>query len=134
MALPPAQRLWVGTVVVMVVVVVELPGALQKCIFDEVQTHVRAVRAAPIIHPGSSPTERRLRALLTSEQQTSHPGWRAAPPAPASPQPIRIHTWFTRESDSLLDTERERVEAAVEEAVTTVSTLLSGENRAQILT
>lgn len=129
MALPPSPRLWVGMVVVMVVVVVELPGALQKCIFDEVQAHVRAVRAAPIIHPGSSPTEPRLGAMLTSEQQTSHPGWRAAPPAPASPQPIRIHTWITRESDNLLDTERERVEAAVKEAVRTVSSLLSGEKR-----
>lgn len=118
MALPPSLRLWVGMVVV--VVMVELPGFLQKCIFDEVQTHVRVVRAAPIIHPGSSPTEPRLR-------QTGQPGRRAAPPTPASPQPIRIHTWITRESDNLLDGERERVEAAVEEAVRTVSSLLSGE-------
>lgn len=137
MASPPSQRLWVGMVVVMVMLAT-LPGALQKCIFDEVQAQVRVVRAAPIIHPDGPPTEPRRRAPLTSEQQTSHPGRRAsplrhpenrAPPTPASPQPIRIHTWIPRESDDLSAAEKERVEAAVEEAVRTVSSLLSGEKQ-----
>lgn len=134
-----------GMVVVMVVVV-ELPGALHKCIFDEVQAQVRVVRATPIIHPDSPPTEPRLTAPLKSEQQTSHPGRRAsplrglsvtqrgslderAPPTPALPQPIRIQTWIPSESDNLSDTEKERVEAAVEEAVRMVSSLLSGEKQ-----
>ncbi|XP_067436982.1 ciliated left-right organizer metallopeptidase [Thunnus thynnus] len=141
MTLPPSQRLWVGMLVVLVVVVVvELPGALQKCIFDEVQAQVRVVGAAPI-DPDSPP---RLRALTgqvhRSEQQTAHPGLKAsalqavnqrntleelAPPTAASPQPIRIRTWIPRESASLSEAEKDRLDAAVKEAVRMVSSLLS---------
>ncbi|XP_026154387.1 leishmanolysin-like peptidase 2 [Mastacembelus armatus] len=146
MALPPPQRLWVGIVVVMVVVV-ELPGALQKCIFDEVQAEMRVVRAAPI-YPNGPPSEARLRALArrelppTSGKPPGQPGWRAsplrsltvkqssslgkiAPHTPPSPQPIRIQTWIPRESENLSGAENGRLEAAVEEAVRIVSSLLS---------
>ncbi|XP_044039322.1 leishmanolysin-like peptidase 2 isoform X2 [Siniperca chuatsi] len=121
------------------VVVVELPGALQKCIFDEVQAQTRVVRAATI-HPDGPPNEPRLRAQ--AGQQTKHPGRRASPPrdlsvkqrrslrkivppTPASPQPIRIQTWIPRESNNLSEAEKQRLEAAVEEAVKMVSSLLS---------
>ncbi|XP_054863745.1 ciliated left-right organizer metallopeptidase isoform X1 [Amphiprion ocellaris] len=131
MVLRPPQRVWVGMLLALVVVV-ELPGALQKCIFDEVQAQVRVVRAAP--------TEPRLRAptgqkhLITSGQQTSHRGQSVkrrsilrelAPPTLATPQPIRIQTWVPRESCDLSETEKGRLEAAVEEAVKVVSSLLS---------
>ncbi|XP_029310903.1 leishmanolysin-like peptidase 2 [Cottoperca gobio] len=143
MVLPPSQRLWVGMLVVLVVT--ELPEALQKCIFDEVQAQARVVRAAPK-HPDGPPNERRLRAQadqeppLTSGQQTNPPGRRASPlrgltvtqtrslrkmAAPASPQPIRIRTWTPTESNNLSEAEKEKLEAAVEEAVRMVSSLLS---------
>ncbi|KAI3376346.1 hypothetical protein L3Q82_016829 [Scortum barcoo] len=130
MVLPPSQRLWVGMLVVMLVVV-ELPVALQKCIFDEVQARTRVVRAAPI-HQDSPP---RLRAQ--AGQRGSHSGRMAsplhglrslrnkAPPTPTSPQPIRIWSWIPRESSNLSEAEKERLEAAVEEAVRMVSSLLS---------
>ncbi|XP_042338834.1 leishmanolysin-like peptidase 2, partial [Plectropomus leopardus] len=115
MASPSSQRLWVGMLVV-TVVMTNLPGAMQKCIFDEVQAQNRVVRAAgsPHTEPGprrASPQRRR----------------NIAPPTPASPQPIRIQTWIPKESSSLSEAERERMEAAVEEAVNMVSSLLSVE-------
>ncbi|XP_042371551.1 leishmanolysin-like peptidase 2, partial [Plectropomus leopardus] len=115
MASPSSQRLWVGMLVV-TVVMTNLPGAMQKCIFDEVQVQNRVVRAAgsPHTEPGprrASPQRRR----------------NIAPPTPASPQPIRIQTWIPKESSSLSEAERERMEAAVEEAVNMVSSLLSVE-------
>ncbi|KAM7377227.1 hypothetical protein PAMA_013826 [Pampus argenteus] len=109
MVLPPPQRLWVGVLLVLVVVVVELPGGLQKCIFDEVQAQVRVVRAAPV-DPDSPPGDTRLAA--PTGQQPAHPGLKAsplqavkqrsilkelAPPTAASPQPIRIRTWIPQE-------------------------------------
>ncbi|XP_031707198.1 leishmanolysin-like peptidase 2 [Anarrhichthys ocellatus] len=143
MVLPPSQRLWVG----MLVVMVELTGALQKCIFDEVQAQARVVRAAPL-HPDSPPTEPRLGAQdgqeppLSSGRQTNHPGPEAsplcglsvtqgrrlitmAPPTPASQQPIRIQIWIPVESNGLSEAEKARLEAAVEEAVRMVSSSLS---------
>ncbi|KAM7366347.1 hypothetical protein PAMP_015795 [Pampus punctatissimus] len=139
MVSPPPQRLWVGVLLVLVVVVVELPGALQKCIFDVVQAQVRVVRAAPV-DPDSQPSETKLTAPTGQEQQPTHPGPKAsplqavkqrsslkklAPPTAASPQPIRIKTWIPQESDSLSEAEKNRLEAAVEEAVRMVSSLLS---------
>ncbi|XP_028419467.1 leishmanolysin-like peptidase 2 [Perca flavescens] len=130
MVLPPSQRLWVGMLVVMVVV--EFPGALQKCIFDEIQAQARVVRAAPI-YPDSPPNEPRLGdQARTSGQQTNRPGQRAsslrgqtqrrslrkmALPTTAAPQPIRIQTWIPTESNDLSEAEKERLEAAVEEAI-----------------
>ncbi|XP_054457419.1 ciliated left-right organizer metallopeptidase [Anoplopoma fimbria] len=135
MVLPPSQRLWVEMLVVMVVVLAELPGALQKCIFDEVQAQTRVVRAAPV-HPDSPPNEPRLRAqdgqeppLTSGHQSLSRKRRRSlkkiAPPTLASPQPIRIQTWIPAESNGLSEAEEEKLEAAVEEAVRVVSSLLS---------
>ncbi|KAM4536280.1 ciliated left-right organizer metallopeptidase [Odontesthes bonariensis] len=102
------------------------------CIFDEVQSQVRVLRATHI--------QPRLKALTgpehlrTSGQQTRHPGLvlqqrsiqgESVRPAPTVPQPIRIKTWIPRESDSLSDAEKARLEAAVAEAVRVVSSLLS---------
>ncbi|XP_018560625.2 ciliated left-right organizer metallopeptidase-like [Lates calcarifer] len=89
-----------------------------------------AVRAAPI-HPDSPPNEPRLRSLTgqehppPSKQQTNGGGWRTVKPPPASPQPIRIHTWIPRENDNLSDAEKDRLKSAVAEAVRVVSSLLS---------
>ena len=121
-----------------ILVLVELPGALHMCIFDEVQSQVRVLRATHI--------QPRLGALtghehlLTSRQQTRHPGLalqqrsiqaESVRPTPTVPQPIRIKTWIPRESDNLSDAENARLEAAVEEAVRVVSSLLSGEKQAR---
>ncbi|XP_019951048.2 ciliated left-right organizer metallopeptidase [Paralichthys olivaceus] len=119
MTSPPSLRLWVGMLVVMVVA--ELPGALQKCIFDEVQAQVRVVRAARI-HPHGPPDQP---TPPTGPQHRRSGLGEVTPSAPASPQPIRIHTWIPRESDRLSDAEKGRLEAAVEEAVRVVSSLLS---------
>lgn len=151
MASPPSQRLRVGTLGMLLLVAV-LPASLQKCIFDEVQAQVRVVRAAPI-HPDSPPNKSTLRSPKGEEHQqhTTYPGRRAsplqalpgkqpdslgdlAPPTVPSPQPIRIRTWVPRESDSLSEPEKGRLEAAVEEAVRVVSSLLSGERQTQTLT
>lgn len=114
--------------------VLEFPVVLQKCIFDEVQAQAGLVRAAPLeaglaartgpetVHPRrrATPTyylsERRRKSLR-----------KTAPPVPASPQPIRIRCWTSRESGDLSEAENERLEAAVSEAVRRVSSLLSGE-------
>ncbi|XP_071315325.1 ciliated left-right organizer metallopeptidase isoform X2 [Trachinotus anak] len=137
MVLPQSLRLWVGMLVVMLVV--ELPGALQKCIFDEVQAQVSEVRPAPI-HPDSPPNRPRLRPLMGQHTNLRGRRWsplhglsvrqrsslgQGAPPTPASPQPIRIHTWIPRESDNLSEAEKDRLKSAVEEAVRMVSSLLS---------
>ncbi|XP_035469187.2 leishmanolysin-like peptidase 2 isoform X1 [Scophthalmus maximus] len=146
MTLRLSLSVWVGMLVVMAVA--HLPGALQKCVFDEVQAEVTVVRAARI-HPDSPPSEPRLRPPvgqerrpLTSGRQTGRQRWRTSPPlgvsvkrgsavgdtAPstsASPQPIRIRTWIPSESDDLSDAEKGKLKAAVEEAVRTVSSLLS---------
>ncbi|XP_042071064.1 LOW QUALITY PROTEIN: leishmanolysin-like peptidase 2 [Haplochromis burtoni] len=114
MASPPSSNLWVGMVLVVMVVVVELPGALQRCIFDELQVQVRVVRAT------DSPPKQ----LRRSEEQRSILG-KSGSPTPTSPQPMRIRTWIPRESDSLSEAEKGRLEAAVEEAVRVVSSLLS---------
>lgn len=104
MVSPPSQWFWVGMLAVLLVV--ELPGVLPKCIFDEVQAEARVVRAAP---------------------GEPRPGARAAP---ASPQPIRIQTWIPVEGGGLSEAEKEKLEAAVEQAVRMVSSLLSGEAHA----
>lgn len=116
MASPPSLNLWVGIVLVVMVVVVELPGALQRCIFDELQVRVVSATDSP-------PKELRLR---RSEEQRSILG-KSSSPTPTSPQPMRIRTWIPRESDSLSEAEKGRLEAAVEEAVRVVSSLLSGD-------
>ncbi|XP_051285259.1 ciliated left-right organizer metallopeptidase isoform X2 [Dicentrarchus labrax] len=127
MVLPPPQRLWVGMLVV-IVAVAELPGSLQKCIFDEVQAQARVVRAAPI-HTHVPPNEPRLRWRASplpslSVRRRRSLGKRATPTS-SSPQPIRIQSWIQRESNNLWEEEKQRLEAAMEEAVRVVSSLLS---------
>lgn len=128
MVLPPPRRGWVGMLAV-VVALVGFPGVLQKCIFDEVQAQAGVVHAAPI-HPDLQPWETRL--------GTNHPGVRVTPLhdlsgrwrrslRPTSPQPIRIRSWITRESANLSEAEKGSLETAVEEAVRTLSSLLSGD-------
>ncbi|XP_034020490.1 leishmanolysin-like peptidase 2 isoform X2 [Thalassophryne amazonica] len=123
MALAPA--LWVG---VLVLVLVEVPVAVQKCIFDEVQAQVRVVRAST-----SPPKETGPR--VQNGQLVRHLRQRSSPLRDLSvkqrgslreaPLPIRIRTWVTRESQMLSESEQAKLEAAVGEAVGTVSSLLS---------
>ncbi|XP_028973542.2 leishmanolysin-like peptidase 2 [Esox lucius] len=87
-------------------VVTCLPGALEKCIFDEVQQSVTVVT--------TSTDPQRANRKLRELSPTTHP-----------PQPIRIHTWVPRESPTLSEVERERLEPSVREAVAIVSSILS---------
>ncbi|KAL0970192.1 hypothetical protein UPYG_G00238550 [Umbra pygmaea] len=104
MASPPSLRwLWVW---MMVVELIWLPGALQKCIFDEVQQSVSVV-VKPI------------------DPQRHNRKTRELDPPTNPPQPIRIYTWIPRESPVLSRIERERLEPAVQEAVDVVSSYLS---------
>ncbi|XP_072543599.1 ciliated left-right organizer metallopeptidase [Salminus brasiliensis] len=121
-----------------------------RCIFDQVQSSVRVV-SSPILQPNPydwplneamvkqqvpvisvGRDDLTLQTTQRSQDATSrHPqslrirrmekGWIKA----LQPQPIRIKTWTSRESPVLSHWERERVEAAVSEAISTVSKLLS---------
>ncbi|XP_070403035.1 ciliated left-right organizer metallopeptidase [Nothobranchius furzeri] len=98
---PPPQNLWL--LLLVSALVVGPPGVLQKCVFDEVQAQVGVATL-------------KKRSILGELVRRR----------PSRPQPIRIKTWTPRESDSLSEDERARLQAAVEEAVKTVSSLLSG--------
>ncbi|KAM9425718.1 ciliated left-right organizer metallopeptidase [Pholidichthys leucotaenia] len=111
--LPPSQGPWVG--MLLMVMLVKLPGAQQRCIFDEVQAQVSVVRAAPI-HLERPWEEPRVRRSVRQDISL---------PTPSSAQPIRIQTWVPRESNELSKAEKRRLEAAVGEAVRVVSSLLS---------
>lgn len=119
MALPPPFRPWLTVVCVLPVLMDQIPGVLQKCIYDEVQAEVRKVRLEPATSQG--------RGFYSQRLETN-------PRVGASPQPIRIHTWITRESDNLPEAERRRVMMAVEEGVDKVSSLLSGQSRRHCVT
>ncbi|XP_041842505.1 leishmanolysin-like peptidase 2 [Melanotaenia boesemani] len=121
---------------VVLVMMLELPGALHKCIFDDVQAQVKVVRAAPI----QSHDQPKLKALNGIKHlQTSRPPARhagvavklrsvlgeSASPTSAAPQSIRIKTWTTTESDNLSKAERGRLDAAVHEALRVISSVLS---------
>ncbi|XP_070978112.1 ciliated left-right organizer metallopeptidase [Oncorhynchus clarkii lewisi] len=115
---PSLSRPWVW----MVVVVIWLPGALEKCIFDEVQQSVTVV-PTPTDPDGPHPKTTASNNVghqtrLTASEDT------LAPPT-NHPQPIRIHTWVPRDSPALSQVESERLEPAVREAVGIVSNLLS---------
>ncbi|KAK7909623.1 hypothetical protein WMY93_014307 [Mugilogobius chulae] len=91
-----------------------------KCIFDEVQAQVRAV---PLQQPAVSKEihtwkDQKLQnhMLFKSQRKIRELN---------SPQPIRIRTWCAEESHYQPEEEKERLEAAVDEAVSTVSSLLS---------
>ena len=151
MASPPCVRpLWVW-----VMMVVWAPGALEKCIFDEVQSSVSVVTTTPThqeklhhkttnssissqLHTHSNrskdPTQSSFsRSAQLASSPTAQSGQRErrklrelAPPRDPTRQPIRIKTWVPRESPVLSQTERERLDSAVREAVLMVSSLLSG--------
>lgn len=103
----------------------ELPGSRQKCVFDEVQAQVRLVRAAPF-----KPHDPLNQSRTSREQPSGHhertPPVREGTRGIDAPQPIRIRTWVAVESNQS-EEEKQRLEAAVKEAVRTVSSLLSGE-------
>ncbi|KAM9826896.1 ciliated left-right organizer metallopeptidase [Neosynchiropus ocellatus] len=94
-----------------------LPPALPKCISDQVQSHVRVVRAAQgLTEPGVTPLRPRTR-----------PSGRTLQHLPMKPRnmhadvgtfkPIRIQTWVVEESDGLSDTESGRLSVAVGQAI-----------------
>ncbi|XP_029931588.1 leishmanolysin-like peptidase 2 [Myripristis murdjan] len=125
MASPPCQRLWVWTLLVLTA---QLPAALHKCVFDEVQSQVTVV-TGPAIRPDAPPSQS-THSVPTGQQHSHSPGRRASPQPlsqrrGAPPQPIRIQIWVSRESSNLSQAEKERLEPAVEEAVGVVSSLLS---------
>ncbi|XP_020346338.2 leishmanolysin-like peptidase 2 [Oncorhynchus kisutch] len=141
---PSLSRPWVW----MVVVVIWLPGALEKCIFDEVQQSVTVV-TTPTDPDGPHPKTTAsnnvgLQTRLTASEDTANPfqipsfalqlsssqrprrkRTRELAPPTNHPQPIRIHTWVPRDSPTLSQVESERLEPAVREAVGIVSNLLS---------
>ncbi|XP_053716015.1 ciliated left-right organizer metallopeptidase [Synchiropus splendidus] len=93
-----------------------LPPALPKCIFDQVQSRVRVVRAAQAVNEhGVTP--------LAPQQQL--PVKQRSKQAEVAFKPIRITTWVVEESDSMSDTENGRLSMAVGQAVKMVSSLLS---------
>ncbi|XP_055012338.1 ciliated left-right organizer metallopeptidase isoform X2 [Boleophthalmus pectinirostris] len=112
MALPYSHRLFWWCLFLWT----ELPVSRPKCIFDEVQAHVRPLKAAPL-HTGQEQfKDLHNQKLFQPQRSTRDIG---------SPQPIRIKTWFPEESHFQSEEERGRLKAAVEEAVGTVSSLLS---------
>ncbi|XP_066537861.1 ciliated left-right organizer metallopeptidase [Hoplias malabaricus] len=123
---------------------------LGKCIFDEVQSSVSVV-SSPIAQTSSS--DWAFNANGAKSQVIAAEGHRRTPlqttrtplhakslhPHPhrpkrmdkemikdiVEPQPMRIKTWIPRESPIISQWERERVEAALSGAISTVSNLLS---------
>ncbi|XP_054609772.1 ciliated left-right organizer metallopeptidase isoform X2 [Dunckerocampus dactyliophorus] len=102
-------------VCVCLLLLAELPASLHRCVFDEVQARVRVVRAvqrSPIGPPGHT------RTLQTPTGQVVSPSF-------TSPQPIRIKSWLSRESEHLSEPDKGQMMATVKEAVRMVSSLLS---------
>nr|XP_057921917.1 ciliated left-right organizer metallopeptidase [Doryrhamphus excisus] len=102
-------------VCVCLLLLAELPASLHRCVFDEVQARVRVIRAVP--SPPNGP-HGHTRTLQTATAQ-------AVPPAFTSPQPIRIQSWLSRDSEQLSEPEKDQMMATVKEAVKIVSSLLS---------
>lgn len=126
MALPPPQRLCVRILAVLGLLWGALPGSRQKCVFDEVQDQVRLVRAAPFKPQGPLNDSRTSREQPSGHQERTPP-LKEVTRSIGAPQPIRIRTWVPVERDNQSEAEKQRLEAAVNEAVRTVSSLLSGE-------
>ncbi|KAL4623603.1 leishmanolysin-like peptidase [Arapaima gigas] len=125
-----------------------LPGTVQKCIFDDVQSSVSVV-----VPPSQSSRSASSRAVDSTPgfQVTQIAGKRSAqfgaPVTPArrrgikrhvtlgakpsrwgdfpAPLPIRIKTWTPQGTPTLCKTERERLEPAVSQAVAVVTNTLS---------
>lgn len=128
MVSPPSQRLWVATLT-LTLAVVEIPGVVPKCIFDEVQARSRVVRAASMQQADPLMVSEAITQTDQGENSRARraalqPGKLLVETTPA--QPIRIHSYKTEESRNLLQPERERLQAAVQEACSLVSSLLSG--------
>ncbi|KAJ8344682.1 hypothetical protein SKAU_G00288750 [Synaphobranchus kaupii] len=139
----PLASAWLGLWLLL-----RAPASFEKCIFDDVQSLVKVVapppwtvldtptssgavtpvtapksvppyhRALPARKPPSPARKRTYRQLVPPTQTPIHSGWPA-------PLPIRIKTWILKESPALSQMERERLEPAVNEAVSTVSSILS---------
>lgn len=105
-----------------------------KCIFDQVQRSVKVVSPSinkkNLDHWSVNETTLNYQTLIIESEDKSakHPqrSKRSDRDEFPDPQPIRIKTWIPSESPSLLDPEREKLMAAVNEAVSKVSSLLSG--------
>ncbi|XP_078792764.1 ciliated left-right organizer metallopeptidase [Oryzias latipes] len=124
-----AVKLKVWTLMV-VLVVLDLPGSLHRCIYDEVQAGVKVVRGETS-QRHSSLHEARLtqgpRASLRPHRSTKQKAimGRSSLSESSFPQPIKIKSWIPMESVHLSETEDTRLKTAVEEAVRTVSSILS---------
>ncbi|KAM4714741.1 ciliated left-right organizer metallopeptidase [Anableps anableps] len=117
---------------VVTVLVAGLPAAQQRCVFDEAQTQIRVVRAASVQPRLRAQTRQKHQLSLGHQIRHSRLDVKqrnllenTAQPPSSLLQPIRIKTWTVRESCKLSEVEKERLEKAVEEAVRTVSSLLS---------
>lgn len=93
-----------------------------KCIFDNVQTSVKVV---------SPPKQHNLAHRSSGETALSYQKPQRSKRADGDVesfdlQPIRIKTWIPKESPALSDWESERLMTAVREAVSKVSSFLSG--------
>lgn len=112
-------------------VVLDLAGSLHRCIYDEVQAGVKVVKVETS-QRHSSLHEARLtqgpRASLRPRRSTKQKAImeRSALSESSFPKPIKIKIWIPMESVHLSETEDTRLKAAVEEAVRTVSSILSG--------
>jgi len=112
------------------------PCTWGKCIFDQVQRSVKVV-SPPTGQYASAHWPLRETAINIPVTASEENLARVAPQRPkraeqnvesiAVPQPIRINVWIPSESPKLSDWERERLMTAVDEAVSEVSSLLSGE-------
>ncbi|KAM6909444.1 ciliated left-right organizer metallopeptidase [Xenentodon cancila] len=102
--------------VAVIAVVVELPGSLHRCVFDEVQAKLRVVRASPPMQPRLRDRQERL---LTLGPKPLHPGLAlnrrrsflgtSATPTSSSPLPIRIKIWTPVEMYGPPEAENRRV-------------------------
>lgn len=113
------------------------PCTWGKCIFDQVQRSFKVVSPptgqSASAHRPLNETAINLSVTASKENPASY---RSKPrrfkraerneESTAGPQPIRIRIWIPSESPALSDWERERLMTAVEEAVSEVSSLLSG--------
>ncbi|XP_061769577.1 ciliated left-right organizer metallopeptidase isoform X4 [Nerophis ophidion] len=105
-------------VCVCLLLLTELPASCHKCIFDKVQARVRVVRGT--MSPPDGPP---------GHQKTlQNPTGKDDPTFFTSPQPIRIQSWLSRESDHLSEWEKGRMMATVDEALRMMTSLLSGAN------
>lgn len=113
-----------------------------RCNFDEVQQSVRVVSPLTGSNPTKNSGELDHLAVSTAAEQTrsihQYTRWGRGTPCQslqcqramredrAAMAPIRIYTWVPRESLALSELDRERLDSAINETVSIVSSLLSG--------